>query len=376
VLLACYLLVILARPAAADGLVIDTRPAGTAGMQMDAAVLSPQSPLPADVASALQTYTVKPGDTLGVIAERLGTDADTLAKRNEITDRDRITAGQVLASGTGAARPPSLPEDGNVVRMQFWPWPPAQGQAVAVWIQAREPVTYSLTFDGRPYPVQVAPGGAAAATRAWALVPIPPLLEPGEKQLVVQAGDERIAVALPVQAGSFPTINIPGSTSDAILSETKKVSAETARMTDLFGGYSTGTWNARSRFLMPLDGPAPQSAPYGQRRTYGASPALSAHAGQDFSIAAGTPVYAPADGVVVLAEPMFVRGNAIVLDHGQGVFTGYWHLSEIGVKEGDHVTVGQVLGKVGSTGLSTGAHLHWELRIAGMPVDPMQWVEQ
>jgi murein DD-endopeptidase MepM/ murein hydrolase activator NlpD len=342
-------------------------------MQMDAAVLSPQSPPPEDVASALQTYTVKPGDTLSVIAEQLGVDADTLAKRNGITDPDRITAGQVLAAGTGAARPPGLPEGGNVVRMQFWPWPPTQGQSLAVWIQVREPVSYSLTFDGHPYPLR--PSAAGAPEGAWALVPIPPLLEPGSKPHVVQAGPERIAASLPVQAGSFPSINIPGSTSDAILSETEKVRVETARMTELFGGDSAGTWNARSRFFMPLEGAAPQSAPYGQRRTYGASPALSAHAGQDFSAAAGTPVYAPADGVVVLAEPMFVRGNAIVLDHGQGVFTGYWHLSEIGVTEGARVTAGQLLGKVGSTGLSTGAHLHWELRIAGMPVDPLQWVE-
>jgi murein DD-endopeptidase MepM/ murein hydrolase activator NlpD len=359
----------LARPAAAGGLVVDTRPAGSAGMQKDAAALSPQPPPPADGASAPQTYTVKSGDTLGAIAARRGVGADTLAARNGITDPDRITAGQVLVAGVGAVQPPALPADGNIFRVQFWPWPPAQGQTVAVWIQARAPVTYSLTFDGRPYPVRPTANGA------WALVPIPPLLEPGEKQLVIEAGDERIAMALPVQAGAFPSINIPGSTSDAILSDTEKVNAETARMTELFGGSTAGTWNARSRFLMPLEGDAPQSAPYGQRRTYGASPALSAHAGQDFSVAAGTPVYAPADAVVALAEPLFVRGNAVVLDHGQGVYTGYWHLSEIGVKEGDHVTAGQLLGKVGSTGLSTGAHLHWELRIAGLPVDPLQWVE-
>ena len=82
-----------------------------------------------------------------------------------------------------------------------------------------------------------------------------------------------------------------------------------------------------------------------------------------------------ADGRVVLAEELFVRGKAVVLDHGNGVFTGYWHLSALDVAEGDVVMRGQLLGKVGSTGLSTGAHLHWELRIAGMAVDPLQWVE-
>ncbi len=77
---------------------------------------------------------------------------------------------------------------------------------------------------------------------------------------------------------------------------------------------------------------------------------------------------------VVLAAALFVRGNAIVLDHGNGVYTGYWHLSALDVAAGDQVTRGQLLGEVGSTGLSTGAHLHWELRIAGMAVDPLQWV--
>ena len=64
-----------------------------------------------------------------------------------------------------------------------------------------------------------------------------------------------------------------------------------------------------------------------------------------------------------------------MLDHGNGVYSGYWHLSELAVAVGERVAAGQRLGAVGSTGLSTGAHLHWELHIAGTAVDPMQWVE-
>jgi murein DD-endopeptidase MepM/ murein hydrolase activator NlpD len=79
--------------------------------------------------------------------------------------------------------------------------------------------------------------------------------------------------------------------------------------------------------------------------------------------------------VVVLAEPLFVRGNAVVLDHGRGVFTGYWHLQKLEVKAGDRVVAGQMLGEVGSTGLSTGPHLHWEMRVRGVAVDPLQWTE-
>ncbi len=202
-----------------------------------------------------------------------------------------------------------------------------------------------------------------------------PLTAPGSKPLTLRVGASELHIAVPVVAGSFPSHNIPASTSDAILTEAAKVRAETQRMAELFSGWTAGTWTSRSRFTLPLVGEFPRTAPYGSRRTYGNSPAVSAHAGEDFSAAPGTPVYAPAAGTVVLAETLFVRGNAVVLDHGYGVYTGYWHLSELSVVAGEQVSVGQELGKVGSTGLSTGAHLHWELQVNGLPVDPLQWAK-
>ena len=78
-------------------------------------------------------------------------------------------------------------------------------------------------------------------------------------------------------------------------------------------------------------------------------------------------------GTVVLAEPLQVRGQVIILDHGWGVFTGFWHLSQIDVQVGQVVSRGEIIGLVGNTGLSTGAHLHWEMQVAGVPVDPLQW---
>jgi murein DD-endopeptidase MepM/ murein hydrolase activator NlpD len=87
-------------------------------------------------------------------------------------------------------------------------------------------------------------------------------------------------------------------------------------------------------------------------------------------------VYCPAPGKVVLAETLQVRGNVVIVDHGRGVMSGFWHLSQINVKSGDEVWAGQVVGLVGSTGLSTGAHLHWEMRVNGVPVDPLQWARE
>jgi murein DD-endopeptidase MepM/ murein hydrolase activator NlpD len=87
-------------------------------------------------------------------------------------------------------------------------------------------------------------------------------------------------------------------------------------------------------------------------------------------------VVAPAAGTVVLAEPLVVRGNAVVIDHGAGQYTGYWHLSQLVASAGQSVKPGDLIGLVGTTGLSTGNHLHWEMRLHGVAVDPLQWVQQ
>ncbi len=103
------------------------------------------------------------------------------------------------------------------------------------------------------------------------------------------------------------------------------------------------------------------------------------HTGIDLSVPLGTPVFAAADGVVVLARPMAVSGgllvgygNYVIIQHDAGLKTLYGHLLTIGVKEGDVVHRGQLVGLVGSTGNSTGPHTHFEVRIENSPVDPMQ----
>lgn len=258
--------------------------------------------------------------------------------------------------------------EATLTRVQVWPWPPTQGETLAVSVRAHDPVTFTLTFGGRPYTVH------AVAGAGWSLVPVPPLIAPGYVSLLIRAGAQQFLLNVPVRDGHFDTFNIPEASAAPILSNAGKVSAETARMSELFAGVSEGGWNPQRHFAPPLRGEYRRTSPYGSRRTYGNNPAVTAHAGEDYGAPAGTPVYAPAAGQVTLAETLFVRGNAVVLDHGNGVFTGYWHLSALDVQPGEWVIQGQLLGKVGSTGLSTGAHLHWELRIAGMAVDPLQWI--
>jgi len=98
------------------------------------------------------------------------------------------------------------------------------------------------------------------------------------------------------------------------------------------------------------------------------------HTGIDFGASYGTPIHAAADGVVVSAGPLGGYGNATVIDHGNGLATLYGHQSSISVSPGQTVKRGQIIGYVGCTGLCTGPHLHFEVRVRGTPVDPMPYL--
>ena len=197
-------------PVSADGLILDARPVGEAGPQLDAAVISP---LPARTAggtagaaqavASSETYTVQPGDTLAAIAGRFDMGVSELVSANGITNPDRIVAGQVLkvaatAVAATAVATLALPDGGPLVRVQLWPWPPAQGQTLAVWLEVRQPVTLSVALDGRAYPVVM------RDRRGWALIPIPPLTAPGIEPLTIGVGGERMRMRCPSQQALFP----------------------------------------------------------------------------------------------------------------------------------------------------------------------------
>ncbi len=113
---------------------------------------------------------------------------------------------------------------------------------------------------------------------------------------------------------------------------------------------------------------------YGNRRSYNGGPFINFHSGVDFCGGEGVKIYAAADGIVVFSGPLTVRGNATIIDHGWGVYTGYWHQSQSLMKTGDKVVGGQVIGLVGATGRVTGAHLHWEVWVGGVQVSPLDWL--
>ncbi len=113
---------------------------------------------------------------------------------------------------------------------------------------------------------------------------------------------------------------------------------------------------------------------FGTRRSYNGSTYDYFHSGLDFCGQTGTELYAVAPGKVVFVDMLVVRGGVVVIDHGWGVYTAYDHLSEFRVQAGEVVQPGQVIGLGGSTGRSTGPHLHWEVWVGGVQVNPVDWL--
>ncbi len=124
-------------------------------------------------------------------------------------------------------------------------------------------------------------------------------------------------------------------------------------------------------FARPVPGQANDN--FGKRSILNGKP-RSPHTGIDFTAAAGTPIRAPNSGRVVLAADLYFSGNTVILDHGLGLYSFFAHLSRISVEEGDQVNTNQILGRAGSTGRSTGPHLHWTVRLAGTRIDPLSLI--
>lgn len=169
-----------------------------------------------------------------------------------------------------------------------------------------------------------------------------------------------------VRAGAFGVrrLRVPRALLDPplVARERRLIAAATARPIPL------PLWDGP--FRRPVGGPV--TSGYGIRSIYNGVP-RGYHLGVDFQAAAGTPVHAAASGVVTLAEMLPLSGRTVALDHGAGIFTTYQHLSATIVRPGQRVDKGTVVGRVGSTGLSTGPHLHWGMRLHGVRVNPLSW---
>ncbi len=207
--------------------------------------------------------------------------------------------------------------------------------------------------------------------RFRALLPTTPLEKPGARLLQV-AGDGQVQkLSVQVRDRNFPTQSIwlpPGKDSEGTDAEFDRVDAFKALVTP------EKFWDGK--LLRPNSGEI--TTIYGVRRYYNGVFAQDYyHRGVDYAGAYGSPVVAPAAGRVSLvgreSQGFKIHGNVVGIDHGQGVASILMHLARIDVKEGDVVKAGQVIGTLGSTGASTGPHLHWGLYVHGQSVDPVPW---
>jgi murein DD-endopeptidase MepM/ murein hydrolase activator NlpD len=319
--------------------------------------------------------TASTGESLLELAVRQSSDPWTLASVNKLDGTWNALPGDVLyspvAGGLGNAT--GLPS--AFLRAGIEPLPLKQGSTEVIHVQAKEGVNLSGMLVDMPLHFFQDNG------EHLALQGVPALLEPGVYPLLLEAtladgtklSFEQMVL---VTSGGYGSeeLYVPPETIDPAVTEPENQT--------IFSIISPATptpyWNGT--FAAPAVYPDQFTSLYGRRRIYhglGTDLVIEGfHTGLDFAGGEGLQIFAPAPGQVVFAAPLTVRGNATIIDHGWGVYSGFWHQSQISVNVGDMVETGQVIGLVGGTGRVTGAHLHWEVWVNGIQVDPLDWLNQ
>jgi lysostaphin len=258
----------------------------------------------------------------------------------------------------------------EAAQVQITPSSPKLGDTISVIVTPDDPSNagnLQVTSNGKTYPVfPIAPN------QYRAFIPTTPLQKSGRKVIRVSGGGRTRNLAVWLKNRRFPVqrINLPPGKAGvrATQLELDRVKAFKALVTP------QKFWNGSFR----RPNASRISTIYGVRRYYNGKFANNYyHRGVDYAGGYGSPVVAPAAGRVALvgreSAGFKVHGNIVGIDHGQGVTSIFMHLNGINVKEGDMVKAGQLIGGIGSTGASTGPHLHWGVYVNGQAVDPVPW---
>ncbi|NTV07936.1 MAG: M23 family metallopeptidase [Chlorobium limicola] len=221
-----------------------------------------------------------------------------------------------------------------------------------------------LWFMERSYAMFLQPDSS------WrALVPIENLTRPGSYAILVRTDslEQKIPVLVKPNNRKIQYITLDSSKQGIKATETEKTRVKAALQTESPEKLYTGS------FLRPS--PGRTSSLFGLKRSYDGRPVESYHKGIDISAPRGTPVKSTANGRIILTGTVTagfrLHGNTVIIDHGQGLASIYMHLDAITVKEGQSVVKGEVIGRVGHTGISTAPHLHWGTYLYGTSVDPL-----
>jgi Peptidase family M23 len=267
-----------------------------------------------------------------------------------------------------APKPAETGAPGSTVRLAYRALQP--GEPLIVFLEADRTVrSATVTLLGETAELRPAsPGGAV-----FAFLGIDVQAKPGTHILTVKvlhAGGavETLRKELLVVDRTFPSAKLtldpdyvtpPASVQGRIKRE--------AELVALALSVVTPQWLGDGPFVVP--NPAPSWSNFGQRRLNN-NVLASLHTGLDLRVPFGEPIGAANAGRVVMASDLYLGGKTVIIDHGLGVFSTYGHMSELRVKRGDTVKKGQTVGLCGSTGRSTGPHLHWAVRIRDARVDP------
>ena len=239
----------------------------------------------------------------------------------------------------------------------------AQGELLQV---TGNVISQSARLNGHTIPLY----GQSREGESLGLMPVPVLTVPGEYHLewLDAHGAVLHTQTLVVKDAHYPVQNVVLSKS---LSELKSTPDEREEVSEFRTQESAVRY-----WSFPLQAPLGSclTSLFGVQRLHNGKQTGDFHAGLDQRGASGTPIHTVATGDVKLAGQFALHGGTVGIDHGQGLKSIYLHMSRIAVKPGDHIQAGGVIGYVGSTGRSTGPHLHWALYANGEPVNPLQWV--
>jgi hypothetical protein len=243
------------------------------------------------------------------------------------------------------------------------------GILLARLIQVAPAERIVIGFEGIDYNLGI--GGGVGT--AFALIGLDLALKPGPYDLKMTAylregGVEKLRHPLMVQGREFPVKKL--LVKQEFVTPPPEVEERIRRESDLLQmvyGVITEEWLGEGVFERPHSGESADN--FGERRIYNGVP-RSSHSGLDIAAPQGSPVRAANSGRIVLARDLYFSGKTVIIDHGLGVFSIYCHFSELKVNRGQTVRRGDVIALAGSTGRSTGPHLHWAVRIRGNRVDP------
>lgn len=335
-------------------------------------------------APPLTGISLNSGGTLLEEAVRQDSDIWSLASLNKLASTVTALPGEILytPAGDDAAEnnanglPPAF-ASATVSDLPLY-----QGGTAVIEVNVNDDVTLSgaLTSD-KEYPLKFFPTGEE--NQFVALQGVHAMTEPGAYPLRLEATypdghTESYEQMVLIESGGYPDdpiLIVPPETLDGSITQEE----QNALVTTISQANPEKMWSG------PFNNPSVYedcfTSRYGSRREYRADdgsldPYFSFHSGLDFCGGTGLQIDAAADGVVVFAGDTIVRGNMTVIDHGWGIFTGYFHQSESYVQTGQTVSEGEVIGLVGATGRVTGAHLHWEVWVNGVQVNPMEWLNR